>query len=63
MHCYFGRWRQSVLGEAIYIYYKGKLAAVMVNGLGIDAMMVDNHEFDDGLWVLSCFIDAVKFPV
>ena len=44
-------------------YYKGTLAAEMVNALGYDALTVGNHEFDDGPQVLIGFIDAVKFPV
>ena len=44
-------------------YYKGTLAAEMVNALGYDAMTVGNHEFDDGPQFLSGSIDAVKLPV
>ena len=50
-------------GTLFYTYYKGKLAAEMMNALGYDAMTVGNHEVDDGPQVLSGFIDAVKFPV
>ena len=35
-------------GTLFYNYYKGKLAAEMMNRLGYDAMTVGNHEFDDG---------------
>ncbi len=44
-------------------YYKGKLAAEMMNQMGYDAMTVGNHEFDDGPEVLRGFVDAVEFPV
>jgi len=44
-------------------YYKGKVAAEMMNRLGYDAMTVGNHEFDDGPEVLRGFIDQVDFPV
>lgn len=50
-------------GTLFYTYYKGKLAAEMMNHLGYDAMTVGNHEFDDGPEVLRGFMDAVEFPV
>ncbi|MCV6825184.1 MULTISPECIES: bifunctional metallophosphatase/5'-nucleotidase [Halocynthiibacter] len=50
-------------GTLFYTYYKGKLAAEMMNKLGYDAMTVGNHEFDDGPEVLAGFMDAVEFPV
>ena len=50
-------------GTLFYTYYKGRLAAEMMNKLGYDAMTVGNHEFDDGPEVLRGFMDAVNFPV
>lgn len=50
-------------GTLFYTYYKGKLAAEMMNKLGYDGMTVGNHEFDDGPEVLRGFMDAVQFPV
>jgi len=50
-------------GTLYYTYYKGKVAAEMMNKLGYDAMTVGNHEFDDGPEVLRGFMDAVRFPV
>ena len=50
-------------GTLFYTYYKGKVAAEMMNKLGYDAMTVGNHEFDDGPEVLRGFMDAVGFPV
>ncbi|MCT8159035.1 bifunctional metallophosphatase/5'-nucleotidase [Pseudoruegeria sp. SHC-113] len=50
-------------GTLYYTYYKGKVAAEMMNKLGYDAMTVGNHEFDDGPEVLRGFMDAVEFPV
>ncbi|SHH58634.1 bifunctional metallophosphatase/5'-nucleotidase [Cognatishimia maritima] len=50
-------------GTLFYTYYKGKLAAEMMNTLGYDGMTVGNHEFDDGPEVLRGFMDAVSFPV
>ncbi|NVK30923.1 MAG: 5'-nucleotidase C-terminal domain-containing protein [Gammaproteobacteria bacterium] len=50
-------------GTLFYTYYKGKLAAEMMNAMGYDGMTVGNHEFDDGPEVLRGFMDAVNFPV
>ena len=50
-------------GTLFYTYYKGKLAAEMMNQMGYDAMTVGNHEFDDGPEVLKGFIGAVDFPI
>ncbi len=50
-------------GSLFYTWYKGKVAAEMMNTLGYDAMTVGNHEFDDGPEVLRGFMDAVRFPV
>ncbi|MEQ9695147.1 bifunctional metallophosphatase/5'-nucleotidase [Shimia sp. SDUM112013] len=50
-------------GTLFYTYYKGKVAAEMMNKLGYDGMTVGNHEFDDGPEVLRGFMDAVNFPV
>ncbi|WP_282063254.1 bifunctional metallophosphatase/5'-nucleotidase [Roseobacter litoralis] len=50
-------------GTLFYTYYKGALAAEMMNKMGYDAMTVGNHEFDDGPEVLRGLIDAVDFPV
>ena len=50
-------------GSLFYTYYKGKVAAEMMNKMGYDAMTVGNHEFDDGPEVLRGFTDAVDFPI
>ncbi|MCX7558929.1 bifunctional metallophosphatase/5'-nucleotidase [Sulfitobacter sp. F26204] len=50
-------------GTLFYTYYKGALAAEMMNQMGYDGMTVGNHEFDDGPEVLKGFMDAVEFPV
>jgi 5'-nucleotidase/UDP-sugar diphosphatase len=50
-------------GTLFYTYYKGKLAAEMMNMMGYTAMTVGNHEFNHGPEVLRGFIDAVEFPV
>ncbi len=51
------------MGTLFYTYYKGKLAAEMMNKLGYDGMTVGNHEFDDGPEVLRGFMDSVDFPI
>ncbi len=50
-------------GTLFYTYYKGKLAAEMMNKLGYDAMTVGNHEFDDGPEILKEFTGAIDFPI
>ena len=50
-------------GTLFYTYYKGKMAAEMMNRMGYDAMTVGNHEFDDGPEVLRGFMDALTFPM
>ncbi len=50
-------------GSLFYTYYKGKVAAEMMNRLGYDAMTVGNHEFDDGPETLRLFTKEVDFPV
>ena len=50
-------------GSLFYSTYKGKAAVEFMNKIGIDAMAVGNHEFDDGPEVLAEFMDAAFFPV
>lgn len=50
-------------GTLFYTYYKGALAAEMMNKLGYDGMTVGNHEFDDGPEVLAGFMSAINFPI
>ncbi|NNF70570.1 MAG: multifunctional 2',3'-cyclic-nucleotide 2'-phosphodiesterase/5'-nucleotidase/3'-nucleotidase [Rhodobacteraceae bacterium] len=50
-------------GSLFYTYYKGKVAAEMMNKMGYDAMTVGNHEFDDGPEVLRGFASAIEFPI
>ena len=50
-------------GSLFYTYYKGRVAAEIMNNLQYDAMTVGNHEFDDGPLVLRKFIDRVEFPI
>ncbi|CUH27099.1 Trifunctional nucleotide phosphoesterase protein YfkN precursor [Jannaschia seosinensis] len=50
-------------GTLFYTYYKGAVAAEMMNMLGYDAMTVGNHEFDDGPEVLRSFAAEIEFPI
>ncbi len=50
-------------GSLFYTYYKGAVAAEIMNSLDYDAMTVGNHEFDDGPEVLRAFVDRVDFPI
>ena len=50
-------------GSLFYTNYKGKAAAEFLNEMGIDAMALGNHEFDDGPEGLAGFLDIVTFPV
>ena len=48
-------------GTLFYTYYKGKVAAEMMNKLGYDGMTVGNHEFDDGPEGLAKLLDGAEF--
>ncbi len=50
-------------GSLFYTNYKGELSAELMNAIGFDAMVVGNHEFDDGPETLASFVDQVDFPV
>lgn len=50
-------------GTLFYGKYRGQAAAQVMNALGYDAMVVGNHEFDDGPSVLAAFADALEFPL
>ncbi len=50
-------------GSLFYTYYKGQVAAEMMNKMVYDAMTVGNHEFDDGPEVLRGFMDTVNFTI
>lgn len=50
-------------GSLFYTTYKGKATADFMNDMGFDAMVVGNHEFDDGSAGLAKFIDNTNFPV
>jgi 5'-nucleotidase/UDP-sugar diphosphatase len=49
-------------GSVFYTVYKGKAEAEFLDLLGLDAMVLGNHEFDDGDEVLATFLDNTNFP-
>ena len=50
-------------GTLFYGRYRGQAAAKVMNTLRYDAMVVGNHEFDDGPGVLGDFADVLDFPL
>lgn len=50
-------------GSLYYTTYRGLAEAELFNGIGVDAMALGNHEFDNGPETLAAFIDKVHFPV
>ncbi|EKF17015.1 5'-nucleotidase C-terminal domain-containing protein [Nitratireductor pacificus] len=50
-------------GSLFYTTYKGTVEAEFLNLMKTDAMVVGNHEFDDGEDGLAAFLGAVDFPV
>ncbi|CAN8105611.1 unnamed protein product [Discula destructiva] len=50
-------------GTLFYNFYKGEKTAKVLNQIGVDAMTLGNHEFDDGDDVLGEFLANLTFPV
>jgi 5'-nucleotidase/UDP-sugar diphosphatase len=50
-------------GTLFHQQWRGEEAARIMNAMSYDAMVVGNHEFDNGDAVLEQFVDAVDFPV
>jgi len=50
-------------GSLFYTTYKGTVEAEFLNLMKTDAMVVGNHEFDDGEDGLAAFLEKVEFPV
>ena len=50
-------------GSLFYTTYKGAAEAEFMDQLGLDAMVLGNHEFDDGDGVLATFVDKTTFPI
>ncbi|MCP4317082.1 MAG: LysM peptidoglycan-binding domain-containing protein [Hyphomicrobiales bacterium] len=49
-------------GSVFYTVYKGKAEAEFLDLIGLDAMVLGNHEFDDGDEALATFLDNTNFP-
>uniref|UniRef100_A0A7C3IEC9 5'-nucleotidase n=1 Tax=Gracilinema caldarium TaxID=215591 RepID=A0A7C3IEC9_9SPIR len=50
-------------GTLYFTEFKGKADGDFLNAMGLDAMVIGNHEFDKGPSVLADFIKDAKFPV
>ena len=50
-------------GTMFHYLYSGLASARFMNIIGYDAMVVGNHEFDNGPSVLANFINKIKFPM
>jgi len=50
-------------GTLYFTEFKGKADEDFLNAMGLDAMVIGNHEFDKGPSVLADFIKDAKFPV
>ncbi|KAJ1918617.1 hypothetical protein H4219_002490 [Mycoemilia scoparia] len=50
-------------GTMFFNYYYGKAGSQVLNTLGYEAMTLGNHEFDEGLNVLSEFVALLQFPM
>lgn len=50
-------------GSMYHILYEGLASAAVMNLIGYNAMVVGNHEFDDGPTTFSRFIDKLNFPM
>ncbi|HUP24450.1 MAG TPA: bifunctional metallophosphatase/5'-nucleotidase [Thermoanaerobaculia bacterium] len=50
-------------GTLFYNRFRGEPIAAVMNQLGYDAMVVGNHEFDDGPPVLAEFARSILFPL
>lgn len=49
-------------GTPYFNFYKGKLEIDLMNRMGVDAVTIGNHEFDNGLQVLCDRMEEAKFP-
>jgi 5'-nucleotidase len=50
-------------GSLFFTSHKGLAEAMTFNAMGVDAMVLGNHEFDNGPDGLRVFLDAAEFPV
>jgi 5'-nucleotidase / UDP-sugar diphosphatase len=50
-------------GTLFYTLYRGSEQSSIMNALGYDAMVLGNHEFNDGDATLANFIGELNFPI
>lgn len=50
-------------GSLFYTQYRGQAEMQVMNRIGYDAMVIGNHEFDNGPPVLAEFLKGARFPV
>ncbi len=52
----------AIVGTLYYSLFKGEADAAAMNALGFDAMVLGNHEFDDGNVNLQQFLNRLDVP-
>jgi 5'-nucleotidase len=50
-------------GSLFFTTFSGEAELKVMNGLGLDAMVLGNHEFDIGVEPIARFIEGAEFPV
>lgn len=50
-------------GSLFYTQYRSEIVSEFSNDLGVDVMVVGNHEFDDGPEELATLLDAIDFAL
>lgn len=53
----------SFQGSLFYTTYKGAAEEEFLNQMGLDAVTLGNHEFDDGETALVPYLNNAKFPI
>ncbi len=53
----------TIQGTLFYTLFKGEATAAMLNLIPWDAMVLGNHEFDDGDQALSAYIQRLTAPI
>ncbi|OUD15030.1 NAD nucleotidase [Thioflexithrix psekupsensis] len=53
----------AIVGTLYYSLFKGEADAAVMNAIDFDAMVLGNHEFDDGNAQLKTFLNQLQFPI
>jgi len=53
----------AVQGTLYFTQYKGQADYYFLNEIGVDVMVLGNHEFDRGPETIASFIDMAQFPI